>query len=821
MLSFGLGFLSLAIVLLPLLIIDKGYFIYYGDFVSQQLPFYAHANEVIRNGGLFGWDWGTDLGSSFIGSYAFYLTGSPFFWLSVLLPEKLVLYAIPWLLCLKHGIASMTAYAYIRKFVKHPEAAVIGSLLYAFSGFQVYNIFFNHFQDVTAFFPLMLLAMEELINHHRKGFFAVSVALMAVINYFFFAGQAVFLILYFLLRCRCEDFHVTLKKFFALATEAILGVAIACIALLPAAFAVIANNRVSEYLFGQDMILYSDRTRIIRMIQSFFMIPDAPARTNLFQSKYAKWASIGGYLPLFSMAGVIAFMQKQKKHWASRIIWLSVLFAFVPVLNSMFYAFNAGYYARWYYMPVLIMAMMTAYALDNQEIEWKSGMKVCMIFLMAFGLISLLPIKEDEKIKFFSFTKIPVYFYICLGVSVLCWAGAYYILKIRKQKKSFMNTALIFTVSACMVCTGTIVYFGKAIGTEARSYIREGIHGKENISISYETDEADYFRIDISEDYDNYPMFWGLSSMRCFQSVVSPWIMDFYKSIGITRDVASRAEPEHYTLRGLFSVKYYFDKIQEKKTESETSEISSQEEEQNTPENLLEGFSYDREENGFAVYKNDYYIPVGFMYHSFVTEEAMQEKQDSVREKMLIHALILNAEQAEKYQDILTEIANPSSVSLSRKAYLEACELHQKEACHDFQYDAHGFSAEIEAMQSGMLFFSIPYDEGWTAEINGKPAEIENVSGGFMAVRCEAGENKIIFSYHLSGLKAGICITVAGLLLLVIYLILGKKLFSEKIYSDDYAYRSGVRASDAYIAYLENLKNSERRTEIHEYKSSE
>ena len=186
MLSFGLGFLSLAIVLLPLLIIDKGYFIYYGDFVSQQLPFYAHANEVIRNGGLFGWDWGTDLGSSFIGSYAFYLTGSPFFWLSVLLPEKLVLYAIPWLLCLKHGIASMTAYAYIRKFVKHPEAAVIGSLLYAFSGFQVYNIFFNHFQDVTAFFPLMLLAMEELINHHRKGFFAVSVALMAVINYFFF-----------------------------------------------------------------------------------------------------------------------------------------------------------------------------------------------------------------------------------------------------------------------------------------------------------------------------------------------------------------------------------------------------------------------------------------------------------------------------------------------------------------------------------------------------------------------------------------------------------------------------------------------------------
>ena len=811
-LAFGLGFLSLLVILIPIMMIDKGYFIYYGDFVSQQLPFYAHANEAVRNGGLFGWDWYTDLGSSFIGSYAFYLTGSPFFWLSVLLPEKLVLYAIPWLLCLKHGIASVTAYAYMRKFVRTPEAAVIGGLLYAFSGFQLFNIFFNHFQDVTAFFPLMLLAMEELINHNRKGFFAASVALMAVINYFFFAGQAVFLILYFLIRCRCQDFHVNLKKFFALAIEAVLGVAIACVVLLPAACAVMLNNRVSEYLFGQDMILYSDRTRIIRIIQSFFMIPDAPARTNLFQSKYAKWASIGGYLPLFSMAGVIAFMQNQKKHWAGKLISLCILFAFVPVLNSMFYLFNAGYYARWFYMPVLIMAMMTAYALDNQEIEWKSGMKICILILGLFGLISLLPIKEDEEIKFFSFTKIPVYFYVCLGVSVLCWTGAYYILHLRKYQKPFMEKALILTVSACLACTGSIVYFGKAIGTDSENYIREGIHGREHISISYDTDEADYFRIDISEDYDNYPMFWGLSSMRCFQSVVSPSIMDFYKSIGITRDVASRAEPEHYTLRGLFSVKYYFDKIQQKSEDSQ---------EEKSPVEELEGFVYDRTENGFDIYKNNYYIPMGFTYDKFVTEETMQEKQDSVREKILIHALILNAEQAEKYRDILTEIEDISSMSLGRKSYLDACELHKAESCHDFQYDSKGFSAQIGLEKPELVFFSIPYDDGWTAEINGNPVEIENVSGGFMAIRCNAGENQIRFSYHLTGLRAGFYITLAGLLLLVIYLLSGKKLFTDHSYSDAYTYRSGVRASEAYIQYLKNYQNYERSADSHEYQSSE
>ncbi len=812
LLSFGLGFLSLFVILLPLMIIDRGYFIYYGDFVSQQLPFYKLANDAVREGGLFGWNWYTDLGSSFLGSYAFYLTGSPFFWLTVLLPEQWVLYAIPWLLCLKHGIASLTAYAYVRRFVKRPESAVIGGLLYAFSGFQIFNIFFNHFQDVTAFFPLMLIAMEELVNRNRCGWFAASVALMGVINYFFFAGQAVFLIGYFLIRCRSQDFHISWKKFLALAAEAILGVCIACAMLLPAALAVILNDRVSEYLFGQDMILYSDRTRIIRIIQSFFMIPDAPARTNLFQTKYAKWASMGGYLPLFSMAGVIAFMRRKKTHWASMIIYICIICAFVPVLNSLFYMLNASYYARWYYMPLLIMAMMTAYALDNPETEWKQGMHICAVMLGIFGLISLLPTKEDEKISFFRFTLIPGYFYVTLGISVLCWGGAYYLLKLRKQKKPFWEKAVILTTAACMACTASIVYFGKAIGTNAEKYIQEGIHGQENISISYQNDEADYFRVDMSEDYDNYPMFWGLSSMRCFQSVVSPSIMNFYETIGITRDVASRAEPEHYTLRGLFSVKYYFNKVKQK---SEDTDEEEQEFE-------MPGFSYHKTENGFEIYQNDYFLPMGFTYDTFVTEENLEEKQDSVREKMLIHALILNEEQKNKYQNILTEIQNPSDVMLTKQSYLTACDAHRQETCHDFEYDSSGFSAEISLKQPKLLFFSVPYDNGWTAEINGKPVEIENVSGGFMAVRCEAGNSQIVFSYHLPGLKVGVCISLAGLLLLMLYLLAGKKCISAFPYSGSYDYLSGVRASDAYLAYLQHsLKHAERSNDSHENRPSE
>ena len=61
LLAFLLGFGSLLVVILPIIIADGGYYIYYGDYNSQQIPFYNLANDAVRSGS-FGWNWYTDLG---------------------------------------------------------------------------------------------------------------------------------------------------------------------------------------------------------------------------------------------------------------------------------------------------------------------------------------------------------------------------------------------------------------------------------------------------------------------------------------------------------------------------------------------------------------------------------------------------------------------------------------------------------------------------------------------------------------------------------------------------------------------------------------
>ena len=129
LLLFAVAFIGMMISFIPSMIVNKGIFLYYGDFNSQQMMFYQHCHDAVRSGNM-GWDWGTDLGSSFVGSYAFYLLGSPFFWLTTLFPSGAVPYLIPWLLALKTAIAAITAYAYIRFFVDNTSACFIGCLLY-------------------------------------------------------------------------------------------------------------------------------------------------------------------------------------------------------------------------------------------------------------------------------------------------------------------------------------------------------------------------------------------------------------------------------------------------------------------------------------------------------------------------------------------------------------------------------------------------------------------------------------------------------------------------------------------------------------------
>ena len=129
-------------------------------------------------------------------------------------------------------------------------------------------------------------------------------------------------------------------------------------------------------------------------------------------------------------------------------------------------------------------------------------------------------------------------------------------------------------------------------------------------------DDLEEVRSDFYEDVDNTSMFWRVPSINCFQSSVNTSIMQFYDKVGITRDVASRPNYSAYGLRTLLSCKYFFDDMYDSNNPDFDECFTDKDGNTKMP-----GWKYLKTCNGFKIYENENYVPMGFAYDSYITEE--------------------------------------------------------------------------------------------------------------------------------------------------------------------------------------------------------
>ncbi len=784
--TFLIALLVAAGFFVPYMLLSRGYFTFYGDFNVQQIPFYQMCHAAVRDGNM-GWNWNTDLGVNFIGSYSFYLLGSPFFWLTIPFPNSFVPYLMGPLLILKFALSALTGYMFIRRFTRTPEAARLGGLLYAFSGFSVYNIFFNHFHESIIMFPLLLLGLELLITENRRGAFMFAVCFSALANYFFFFGMVVFTAIYFFVRLLSGAIKIRFSRFLALAFEAVLGVCLAAILLVPSFYAIIENNRVSNMLLGWSAITYGKEQIYLNIIQCFFFPPDLPARPVFFPGAQVKWSSLGGWLPLFGTVGVFTWFIEKRKNWIKRLIGICIFMALVPILNSAFYAFNTAYYARWFYMPILIMSLATVMLAEDTTVDFSAGYKWTVGITAAFALtIGFFPQKdEDGKLIFglYSQSDDGMYiarFWVTVLIAAVSLAVLGFILRlIKKNRTAFFGAATVCVCIISLIYANVFVALGRTHSYEVKEVMIDSlIEGEVNLG------DGEDFRIDVYSGVDNTGMYLGYPCINAFHSVVPPSIMEFYEFIGVDRSVGSRPSTDVAAIRPLLSVKYLLNR---------TGGDSFVDDDGQT---LMSGYKYLNTDGGYYVYENQNYIPYGFSYDYYMTEEFCENYSEDTRADLMLKAILLTDEQIKKYGGFLTDIDtlknggfyNNDGVSLiftDDEMARDAARLAETSADR-FDITKDGFSATVRRDGDSLVFFSVPYDKGWTATVNGKPVEVEKVNVGFMAVPVGEGKSDIVFTYHTVGLDMGITVTLAAVGIAILYLAVSRILINRKPAENSY-----------------------------------
>ncbi len=747
-LSFAFCFAAAILLFMPFVVVDKGLFLYAGDFNSQQIPFYYYVNQFFKSAP-GQWDWCADLGGSIVNTYSFYLLGSPFFWFTALFPSAWVPFMMVPMFGIKFGVAGLGAYLFIRRYSKTRNFAVIGAVLYALSGFTVYNTFFNHFVDCVALFPFLLWALDGFVYDKKRGVFALFVAINLINNYFFFAGEIVFLFIYFIAKVLTGDYKMKWKPFGLLTFESLLGVGMGCLFLLPAMLSLRDNPRTIDMANGFDLLLYDKVQQYFEIFASLFFPPDPPYLPNLFTEGVIKWTSMSAFLPLVGCAGVVAYLGARKKSTFSKVLYTCLFMAFVPALNSAFYMLNSSYYARWYYMPILIMCAATVSAFEDADINLMGGIKIVGIITAAFVVFGLVPTKDGDAFTI-GVAEDKARFWLTWLTAIFMLLILYCIVRWYRHSVRFAPILLSAVLGFSVFYSVIHVALGKFPQWENDSRYRAECYDAAR-KASFPDDEG-FYRIDAYEAYDNVGLWFNKPCLHFFNSTVTPSILQFYPSVGVKRDVSSKPEPDLYALQSLLSSKYMA------VTQDKVSEFDKQ--------YAQYGWQLSWQDEAYAYYENMHFVPMGFTYdYAFAVNDlsAITEKQ---RGNFLLRAIGLTDEQRQKYP-FFTEADRGM---LSYESYTQDAGARRASAAYRFEATSSGFTANIQMPRENLVFFSVPYEAGFTATVNGRETPVENVSGGLCAVYAPAGDNEIVFTYHTPGLSVSFAITMISIAVFAAYL---------------------------------------------------
>ena len=73
-----------------------------------------------------------------------------------------------------------------------------------------------------------------------------------------------------------------------------------------------------------------------------------------------------------------------------------------------------------------------------------------------------------------------------------------------------------------------------------------------------------------------------------------------------------------------------------------------------------------------------------------------------------------------------------------------------------------------DAPADGVLQLSVPFLPGWSARVNGEPAEVLRCGGMYSGIELSPGKNDIELTYETPCLRAGICVSCGALALMAV-----------------------------------------------------
>ena len=545
--------------------------------------------------------------------------------LAVIIPVSNTESLFVFLVVFRIYLSGLTFSIYCRYMRKPKFATICGALVYAFCGLSIWtSVRHPLLMNSMIYLPLFLVGVEKVFAKQRPYLLIVVVAVSAINNVYSCYMLSILLIVYTAIRFFTQFREIPIRIIIKCIGKAILyyaiGLLIACAVFVPAVMSLLSTSRVDTQ---HNVGLFYNLGYYFRFFPSFISSITPGGVSTLM-----------GYAPVALVAVAMLFTKKKKEYFQLKIgLILLTSFLMLPVVGHIFNVFSYPS-NRWIFGFSFIVAFILVTMIPDIINPTKRQLRSVSAFSIAYFSVSLL-IRENRFQEFLVanalllFTIVFMYGFYIHNIE---FQSENILLENHMSKRGKSDSSFPRLIILTLIIVSISFHAYYLYSPTQRNYVNDFVKPGEALDriinnpsspIRNLGDES-YFRFDTNRSRWNTPINFSIlnrqNSTDIFLSAVDgnisrhflsdlsiPLWLEFFIS-----GFDSRTMPSV-----LSSVKYY---------------VVRPGFERDLPYGYTEVVYSDM---GYAVYMNDYYLPLGYTYDAIIPEAlynslAPAEKQQAL-----------------------------------------------------------------------------------------------------------------------------------------------------------------------------------------------
>lgn len=741
------------------------------DSVNTIYPQLLHLHRYLRVEGIPAWSFYQGLGQN-----AFPFWFDQFYFLLLFLDKANIPGSIIYVQVLEMVFSGWLFSKYLRLLPVSNMASWIGGICYGFCGFIVLaGGWDNRFSVETFNLALLLLALERYLQGKGWSLLPIPIALTAINQPFDLFIFTLFIVVY--VGCRFLDMRGwqlsgLLTTYLKIAAICALGVAISTLVSLSNVLQLLESPRVSGGaslsggLITKPFFELADLSYYITLMYRSFASEMQGTGSN-YLGWYNYFEAPITYCSIVALVAAPQFFVQldPKRRLLYGFAGLLVLLTFtIPYLRYTFWAFSGDYFRTLALFSTVLLLFMCAKVVSNLS----QGHRLNIWVLIATIIVSAI-------LLYYPYIGIGVNPSLRRSVTIYMVMEALVLVGFSIQAtKRFAPFALLCLVSVEVIHLSTVSVSNRDTvkkqtiedkklyndeTEEALTLIRSKVKAPFRIDKDYHSGPSSYMSPSDAKAQD----YFSTLSYHSFNQMYYVKFLDKTGLIDSKNETDSRWIDQgmvaNSLLESLSNVRYFFAKV--------------------APTRDMLGLGYDSltTVKGVRVFYNRFYLPFGCTFDKYILTEDWESLDFIPRKVRLIEGIVIQKNQEAKFAPLIPQIKRSAMQTgdVSFETYTQKTNALKQDTLAISEFGQNKIKGSITLKQPKVMFFSIPFDKGWKATVDNKPAEVYLVHTGFMGLILDKGTHQVELYYERPLQQESLIITSLGLLVYAGMIILTRK----------------------------------------------